>query len=125
MARIQSRCVIRNTFPSRTGKLRRSAEARNFGERAANEAGEVFVLRGNKTATGELYLDDAANLVTRIYGGYQDYRIGEQVTVTASFGTAYASFAREEVHGAELIARADEALYQAKRNGRNRIESYS
>jgi diguanylate cyclase (GGDEF)-like protein len=49
---------------------------------------------------------------------------GEQVTVTASFGTAYASLARERVDAAGLIARADEALYQAKRSGRNRVESH-
>jgi diguanylate cyclase (GGDEF)-like protein len=41
------------------------------------------------------------------------------VTVTCSFGVA--QYARGE-SAAELIARADDALYRAKANGRNQVQ---
>jgi diguanylate cyclase (GGDEF)-like protein len=43
---------------------------------------------------------------------------GEDVSVTASFGVA--SFPECQALG-ELLAAADSALYQAKREGRNRV----
>lgn len=46
----------------------------------------------------------------------------EDLDVTASFGVA-SSEGLDPVTAAELIRLADEALYRAKRNGRNRVES--
>ncbi|WP_122625756.1 GGDEF domain-containing protein, partial [Pseudomonas viridiflava] len=44
---------------------------------------------------------------------------GERVTITVSMGvTAFRSGERSEV----AIKRADQALYQAKENGRNQVE---
>ena len=48
---------------------------------------------------------------------------GQQVTVTVSGGVA-AVVPDGSVSPRDLIKRADEALYRAKRNGRNRIECY-
>ncbi len=42
------------------------------------------------------------------------------LSVTASFGVAFGSASDESLD--ELLARADEMLYQAKQNGRNRVE---
>lgn len=44
-----------------------------------------------------------------------------QVRLTASFGVAV--FREEEVSAFALVERADQALYRAKKNGRNRVES--
>lgn len=46
----------------------------------------------------------------------------EELDVTASFGVA-SSEGLDPVTAAELIRLADEALYRAKRNGRNRVET--
>ncbi len=45
---------------------------------------------------------------------------GEQLRYTASFGVA--EFDAKELSLSSFLARADEALYRAKRNGRNRVE---
>jgi diguanylate cyclase (GGDEF)-like protein len=53
-----------------------------------------------------------------------DFAFGEQapVPVTVSVGTA--SFPEDAASGADLLAHADVALYQAKANGRNRVCRY-
>jgi diguanylate cyclase (GGDEF)-like protein len=48
---------------------------------------------------------------------------GSSFSVTCSVGVA--AFAGEDISGDELIARADQALYQAKREGRNRVCVYA
>ena len=45
----------------------------------------------------------------------------QNITVTASFGVA-AGDSQEPL--SKLLANADVALYEAKRNGRNRVEVY-
>lgn len=48
----------------------------------------------------------------------EDHAIDEAITITASFGVA--ALERGE-SGAALMARADAAMYEAKRNGRNQV----
>jgi diguanylate cyclase (GGDEF)-like protein len=45
-----------------------------------------------------------------------------EIPVTVSIGVCCVWPAREEINSAELLSRADERLYAAKKNGRNRIE---
>lgn len=45
----------------------------------------------------------------------------QEIKVTVSIGTFYKG-KRCELKGEEIVRRADELLYQAKRNGRNRVE---
>ena len=45
-----------------------------------------------------------------------------KVSVTASFGVAFGSAGKESL--AELLARADKMLYEAKAEGRNQVRLY-
>ena len=49
---------------------------------------------------------------------------GAAIHLTASLGVAGKQTKGEETFD-QLISKADEALYKAKRNGRNRVDSYS
>jgi len=66
----------------------------------------------------------AANLADRVRAGLAERsflgRDGEVVTVTCSFGVAQHS---PGDHERELFASADRALYRAKREGKNRVET--
>jgi diguanylate cyclase (GGDEF)-like protein len=88
---------------------------------AARYGGEEFVLIIDKTDHNA-----AMESVDRIRQAIQDMTFrttdGTEVKTSMSFGIAsYPHHAREM---GDLIKRADEALYSAKRNGRNRVEIY-
>lgn len=91
--------------------LRASAEAwaaaLRTGDLIARYGGEEFALLLPQTA-----LEDALPVVERI-------RAATPAPVTCSVGAA--AFDESEGPG-ELLARADAALYRAKRGGRNRVE---
>jgi len=88
---------------------------------AARYGGEEFVLIIDKTDHNA-----AMESVDRIRQAIQDMTFrttdGTEVKTSMSFGIAsYPHHAREM---GDLIKRADEALYSAKRNGRNRVEIF-
>ncbi|HWH93562.1 MAG TPA: diguanylate cyclase [Baekduia sp.] len=75
-------------------------------------------------------LEGAHNLAERVRQGIEALRLpivgddgAEPLRVTASFGAAALPVSADDVRG--LVAAADEALYQAKRGGKNRTVSAS
>lgn len=76
--------------------------------------GEEFVIVAPHTT-----LQGAQRLVNRIREGLKDRQFGPVEGVTASYGVAAA---RTQDDSASLVKRADEALYRAKRAGKNRVE---
>jgi len=101
--------------------LRRVATILGSGARqvdlAARYGGEEFAL-----LTPETDLLGATKLAERLRAAVEEATIvlpnGSELSVTASFGVAV----KGELERAEqLVAAADEALYEAKRNGKNRV----
>lgn len=50
---------------------------------------------------------------------------GKRMNVTASFGIADTTAGKSDVSPTQLVELADRQLYQAKRNGRNRVETHA
>ena len=96
--------------------LRQSIRSIDF---AARFGGEEFVLVIVETA-----LDEAVDIAERIRAIVESNRLGagnKMISVTVSLGV---SISREGDDGPEVaLARADRALYEAKRNGRNRVQA--
>ena len=69
--------------------------------------------------------DGAANLAEKLRAGVADLLVrapdGSRVDFTASFGVAGGRRGAETADSPILLARADLALYQSKRDGRNRV----
>lgn len=84
------------------------------GDTVARFGGEEFVV-----VLPETDLDGACRLAERLRVAIAAHRVG-QMRMTASFGVA--TLLAEDGVGS-LLAAADQALYQAKENGRNRVES--
>ena len=89
------------------------------GDTVCRYGGEEFTL-----ILPDATLRDAATVAERIRRGFADRsfrpRSGEQVSSTVSVGAAQL---RPNETAADLIMRADAALYQAKEAGRNRVAS--
>lgn len=87
---------------------------------AARYGGEEFALVVAEATARELrsLAEDVRKSISRIRFEHE----GQAVGVTASLGAAHVSFVEESVHAVELIRRADECLYDAKREGRDRVE---
>lgn len=92
-------------------------------DRIGRIGGEEFVLV--LPATGRI---GAKNVVERCRAVLYDTPIvlddGTPLTVSASFGVVAAAPDMETTES-QLVSRADEALYQAKQRGRNRVEFWS
>ena len=86
---------------------------------AARKGGEEFVV-----VMPECDIGVAANVADRLRQLVSDQPFdtgdGKEITVTVSIGIACRQGDGDTSE--ELLARADEALYEAKRNGRNRVE---
>ncbi len=85
---------------------------------AARYGGEEFVLVLVDTAA-----DAALDTAERIRSVVENRRSGgtdERIPVSVSVGVAYSR--ETDGSGEEVLARADGALYEAKRNGRNRVQ---
>ncbi len=97
--------------------LKKVSEGPRF---AARYGGEEFAFIVTETNARELreFAEDIRKNIARIRFTHG----GRELTVTASLGAAHVSFAEEVVTGEELIQRADECLYDAKSDGRNRVE---
>ena len=89
----------------------------------ARYGGEEFVFVLPETDT-----DDAMTVAEKIRAAIADHKFSfgeDDYYVTCSFGVA--SFELEgkpPMKKSELIERADKALYQAKKKGRNRVEQF-
>ncbi len=96
-----------------TGSVRRSDLAARYG-------GEEFVVVMSDTSAG-----DAAQVAEKVRHAVEGLRVdigdGEMVDFTVSIGAA--TYPDDSDTGDDLMALADEALYVAKRTGRNRVVS--
>ena len=71
----------------------------------------------------ETTLTDASAMAERLRVGLENIKVRSEkgsISITASFGIAI--YSQEYTSLEDIINKADEALYQAKRNGRNRVE---
>ncbi|MFM1866982.1 MAG: Response regulator PleD [Planctomycetota bacterium] len=68
-------------------------------------------------------VDEATEVAERFRAAFEAHRWRRHpdLVLTASFGVAAISPLQPMLSGADLIKRADDALYQAKRGGRNRV----
>lgn len=83
--------------------------------------GEEFILVLKNTS-----LEKAKQVAERCRSAIQQLQMmsdeGEPIPVTASFGIA---ISKAELRPQQLLSQADQALYQAKAGGRNRVKAYA
>ena len=91
------------------GVLRHAARDSDVAARFGGEE-LVLLVRGDEAA--------ARLAAARVVGGLRDLRFGDGVRVTCSAGVAALAAGADS---ASLFAAADEALYEAKRRGKNRV----
>lgn len=71
-------------------------------------------------------LDVLARCAEKIRVGFAAYRLNYQgASICATISLGAASFPQHGKNGTEVLGRADQALYQAKRSGRNRVVLFS
>ncbi|MHC4066225.1 MAG: sensor domain-containing diguanylate cyclase [Planctomycetota bacterium] len=97
--------------------LSKISEGPNLAARYGGEEFAVIVTDATVRALREL-AEDIRKCVERTRINHN----GAEVQVTASLGAAHVSFAHELADAKEIVERADECLYSAKRAGRNRVE---
>lgn len=95
--------------------------ARRPTDLAARLGGEEFVV-----VLADTTLDGAVVVANRIRESVAelDFRFGDAGRLTVSAGVSF-TYPDRDGDGACLLKQADDALYQAKRNGRNRVETFA
>lgn len=89
----------------------------------ARYGGEEFVV-----VLPETDQEDAETVAEKLRAAIEQHPFrfqGDDYRVTCSFGLAVFDGSIKPIKKTELIERADRALYQAKKKGRNRVESYA
>src|SRR6056297_333639 len=89
----------------------------------ARYGGEEFVV-----VLPETDQEDAETVAEKLRAAIEQHPFrfqGDDYRVTCSFGLAVYDGSTKPIKKTELIERADRALYQAKKKGRNRVESYA
>ncbi|MEY4517242.1 MAG: hypothetical protein RL180_1588 [Pseudomonadota bacterium] len=85
--------------------------------------GEEFIILMENTG-----LDEAATIAERIREGLdglqEQHEDGRPIPISASFGVT-SVFSGPETHFEQLVQQADQALYQAKQQGRNQVKRYA
>jgi putative two-component system response regulator len=90
---------------------------------AARYGGEEFIILAPHTGRAEAgQLAERLRCAVEERGSFRS-ESGDKVNVTVSLGIA--SFPEDAPDGVTLLQHADEALYKAKRDGRNRVVVYS
>lgn len=87
------------------------------GDMAARIGGEEFALVIDRTRGSRSI--EACERIRKAIQAYEWSAIAPNLHITASFGVTHVKTADDLAH---IMSRADSALYQAKRHGRNRIE---
>jgi diguanylate cyclase (GGDEF)-like protein len=87
---------------------------------AARYGGEEFAILVTDSSARELreLAEDVRKSIARIRFQHGS----KELSLTASIGAVHVSFAEESIDPEEMIRRADECLYDAKHEGRNRVE---
>jgi diguanylate cyclase (GGDEF)-like protein len=99
--------------------LRSQLRATDLGARYGGDE-FVLLLPHTSAADGRILAD---RLCQRLASS--DLPVGDRkVSLRTSFGVAELGPGDDDDSGAELVRRADEALYSAKRSGRGRVELY-
>lgn len=96
------------------------AEARSHGDRVYRFGGEEFIVAIPGVGAIEAYAIAERVRIAVQRAGIPHEGLAPGATVTASFGVAGGPATTEEL-ARELLAAADRALYEAKRQGRNRV----
>ena len=89
----------------------------------ARYGGEEFVLVLPETTASEAEV--VAEKFCSTIGGHSFSHDRETYHITASFGVADMTPSTDKFNKNELISRADAALYESKKRGRNRVTVYS
>ena len=91
------------------------------GEVVSRFGGEEFALLLNATTAAKAR-DRLAELLVRLPDSYESEQQGEKRSVTFTFSGGVTSYVAGDTPES-IVKRADEALYDAKRRGKNRIET--